>query len=97
VISEQIAARPSREFTAVVEAVFQDSFAEEFDYMTTTYEVQYPDNMARFSHNETANWTESTIQSVVGCIEDYAREKPIPFALWAFGIGFALGWKLKPW
>jgi hypothetical protein len=27
----------------------------------------------------------------------YAREHPTSFALWALGIGFVLGWKLKPW
>ncbi len=27
----------------------------------------------------------------------YAREKPDVCALWCFGIGFVLGWKLKPW
>ena len=26
----------------------------------------------------------------------YARERPEVVALWAFGIGFLLGWKLKP-
>ncbi len=30
-------------------------------------------------------------------IEDFAREKPLTFGLYAFGIGFVLGWKLKPW
>ena len=29
--------------------------------------------------------------------EEYARAKPLSFALWTFGVGFALGWKLKPW
>ncbi len=28
---------------------------------------------------------------------DYARENPEMAALWCFGIGFVLGWKLKPW
>ena len=28
---------------------------------------------------------------------DYARQRPEVVALWCFGIGFALGWKLKPW
>jgi len=28
---------------------------------------------------------------------DYARERPEVVAMWAFGIGFVLGWKLKPW
>jgi hypothetical protein len=27
----------------------------------------------------------------------YARERPEVAALWCFGIGFILGWKLKPW
>jgi hypothetical protein len=27
----------------------------------------------------------------------YASEKPKVTALWCFGIGFVLGWKLKPW
>jgi hypothetical protein len=65
--------------------------------MTTSYEVQYPDNMVRASTMECSNWAESTIHSVAGSIEDYARAQPVSFALWAFGIGFALGWKLKPW
>ncbi len=27
----------------------------------------------------------------------YAGQRPDVVALWAFGIGFVLGWKLKPW
>jgi len=27
----------------------------------------------------------------------YAKEKPEVVALWCFGVGFILGWKLKPW
>lgn len=27
----------------------------------------------------------------------YARERPEVIALWCLGIGFVLGWKLKPW
>jgi len=29
--------------------------------------------------------------------KEYARQKPEMAALWCFGIGFVLGWKLKPW
>jgi hypothetical protein len=36
---------------------------------------------------------ENTIESV----EAYAREKPWEFGLWMLGLGFVLGWKLKPW
>jgi hypothetical protein len=30
-------------------------------------------------------------------LREYAREKPEVAALWCFGIGFVLGWKLKFW
>jgi hypothetical protein len=30
-------------------------------------------------------------------VEEYARVNPVHFGLWMFGIGFVLGWKLKPW
>jgi hypothetical protein len=65
--------------------------------METAYEVQYPENMMRATRSDPVHWAESTIHSAVDCIEDYARAKPLSFALWTFGLGFALGWKLKPW
>lgn len=34
---------------------------------------------------------------VVEYLRDYARENPETAALWCFGIGFILGWKLKMW
>ena len=43
------------------------------------------------------NWVGTTIQSLAESAQDYARENPLSFAAWAFGIGFVLGWKLKPW
>ncbi len=36
-------------------------------------------------------------RDIVGYLRDYAREKPEVAALWCLGIGFVLGWKLKPW
>jgi len=30
-------------------------------------------------------------------LRDYARENPEMAAVWCFGIGFVLGWRLKPW
>ncbi len=36
-------------------------------------------------------------QDIVEYMKDYARERPEVAALWCFGIGFILGWKLKPW
>ena len=65
--------------------------------METAYDVQYPKDMMRAGSAQPVNWAESTIHSVTDCLEDYARAKPLSFAIWTFGIGFALGWKLKPW
>ena len=30
-------------------------------------------------------------------LQEYARERPEIVALTCFGLGFILGWKLKPW
>jgi hypothetical protein len=39
----------------------------------------------------------STAEAALELFKEYARERPEVVALWAFGIGFVLGWKLKPW
>lgn len=36
-------------------------------------------------------------QELADYVKAYARERPEVAALWCFGIGFVLGWKLKPW
>ena len=36
-------------------------------------------------------------RDLVEYLKEYARENPEVTALWCFGIGFVLGWKLKPW
>ena len=37
------------------------------------------------------------IDDLVKYCKEYAQERPEVCALWCFGIGFVLGWKLKPW
>ncbi len=37
------------------------------------------------------------LEDMMNYCREYAREKPEMAALWCFGIGFVLGWKLKPW
>ena len=39
----------------------------------------------------------SPAQDLMDYFKEYAREKPEVVALWCLGIGFVLGWKLKPW
>lgn len=36
-------------------------------------------------------------EDLVSHLRAYARQKPDVAALWCFGIGFVLGWKLRPW
>jgi len=37
------------------------------------------------------------LDDLVSYLRDYARQRPEVVALTCFGIGFILGWKLKPW
>jgi hypothetical protein len=36
-------------------------------------------------------------RDIVQYLREYARDNPESAALWCFGIGFVLGWKLKIW
>ncbi len=65
--------------------------------MSTASDVRYPDDMVRASHGGEENWAEGAIRSVTNTVEDYARREPLKFAAWVFGIGFILGWRIKPW
>lgn len=47
---------------------------------------------AQSSHDE-----HNVGRDLVEYLKEYAREKPEVAMLWCFGIGFILGWKLKPW
>jgi hypothetical protein len=50
--------------------------------------------------NETQQRTEDLAETAKSAFEhfrEYGRERPEILALWCFGIGFVLGWKLKPW
>ena len=51
--------------------------------------------------NRTADPAQSGLpqpcQNLAVVLRDYARQRPEVAALWCLGIGFVLGWKLKPW
>lgn len=36
-------------------------------------------------------------ESALHSFREYARSNPETVALWCLGIGFVLGWKLRPW
>ncbi len=39
----------------------------------------------------------SARHDLVNYVREYARQNPEATALWCLGVGFLLGWKLKPW
>jgi ElaB/YqjD/DUF883 family membrane-anchored ribosome-binding protein len=53
---------------------------------------KWPASMEQAS-SKTGEITEDVIQY----LRNYVHEKPESAALWCLGIGFVLGWKLKPW
>ncbi|HEV3164803.1 MAG TPA: hypothetical protein VGZ22_12310 [Isosphaeraceae bacterium] len=56
----------------------------------------YPEDLLREAHRGQDQF-ESIAEDLVESVKRYAREKPSAALLWALGIGFVLGWKLKPW
>jgi hypothetical protein len=58
---------------------------------------------SRSKHKETTVTAEAMAEGkkmtndMIEYITDYARENPGNAALWCLGVGFVLGWKLKPW
>jgi hypothetical protein len=40
---------------------------------------------------------QNTLDDTLAYLRHYARRNPERAALWCLGIGFVLGWKLKPW
>jgi hypothetical protein len=65
--------------------------------MTTTTTSQ--SNPAQNNKRQTpsAACTMEPLHDCVGYFREYSRERPDVVALWCLGIGFILGWKLKPW
>lgn len=65
---------------------------------TATRNMQRSDNNKSQSQGSSAPQKAHRVtQDVMDYLRDYAREKPEAAALWCLGVGFVLGWKLKPW
>jgi len=64
--------------------------------MIDTAQSNYPADMLRAAH-QSSGQLEAMAEDLVSSVKTYAREKPASALLWALGIGFVLGWKLKPW
>ena len=65
--------------------------------MVDTARLQWPDDMTHAADFPDTSTMETFATDAIERVRRYARDEPVSFALWAFGIGFVLGWKLKPW
>ena len=65
--------------------------------MVDTARTHYPADMTRAAEFPSMGNLECMANDLVDRLKDYARDQPVSFGLWAVGIGFILGWKLKPW
>lgn len=65
--------------------------------MSMGYDLNSAEAVNRASHLREADWAETGVRSLTDLIQEYARNNPLAFGLWALGVGFVLGWKLKPW
>ncbi len=65
--------------------------------MDTNTQIQ--SGMSRTSEGPRVVGTDPPTASDAAMIwfRQYAQENPETVVLWALGIGFVLGWKLKPW
>jgi len=65
--------------------------------MIDTLRTEFPADMKRAAEFPAMGSIENMANDGIDRLKEYAKEHPTSFALWAFGIGFVLGWKLKPW
>ena len=65
--------------------------------MIDTLRAGFPPDMTRAADFPEMGTVEHMATDALDRLQGYAREKPVAFGLWALGIGFVLGWKLKPW
>jgi hypothetical protein len=65
--------------------------------MVDTARAKYPPDMTRAADFPQMGSLEKMANDVVDRVKNYACEQPVSFGLWALGVGFIIGWKLKPW
>ena len=51
---------------------------------------------SRRQHHDPPSLSE-TANDAIECFQHYAKERPDVVAMCCLGVGFVLGWKLKPW
>jgi len=57
----------------------------------------FPSEMVRAAHPDQSGQLERMAEDAVDSVSRYVQEQPVSALMWALGIGFVLGWRLKPW
>ena len=65
--------------------------------MVANARIQFSDEMDRVVRPPAVSTIDALADRAFRQVKDYANDEPFSLALWAFGIGFVLGWRLKPW
>jgi hypothetical protein len=64
--------------------------------MVDATQAKYPPDMMRAAQHPEGSF-EMKPADLVEYVTEYAKQNPSSAMLWALGIGFFLGWRLKPW
>lgn len=64
--------------------------------MDTRTGVEYPRHVEPLKQTRCENEMD-VMEDLVAYFRRYSRERPQTVALACLGLGFILGWKLKPW
>jgi len=65
--------------------------------MVDTARAGFPTDMYRAAAHGDMGRLEAMAEDTVESVTRFVHEKPGTALLWALGIGFVLGWRLKPW
>lgn len=67
-------------------------------YTTSSQNAQTTDRETTAGAPVVENYDQlKPVDDLVDYVSTYAKQNPGTAALWCFGIGFIVGWKLKPW
>jgi ElaB/YqjD/DUF883 family membrane-anchored ribosome-binding protein len=55
------------------------------------------DNLAVSARDFKDHYVAEPAKDLLSLAKDYAKDKPEVAAVWAFGLGLIVGWKIKPW
>ena len=57
----------------------------------------FPEAMGAQARTSGAEGWEAMAEDVVDSVKTYVKDEPVKAMFWALGIGFVLGWRIKPW